>query len=261
MLSRRTACSLGFGWLLVCGWLVAASWAQPAAAPAKIYLIGNSLTWDTLPGLLEGDVQWHVDCGKNLKYIHDHPGSPCVKTSTLWPTALKSKQYDVLCVQPHFGSSLAEDVQAISAWLALQPQATLVLHTGWNRAADFEATYHAGSDGGQMVHAPEYFQALTAALQAAHPQRTIRSTLAMQVLDEIYHDIQSGQAPFASFETLYRDSIHMTTQEGRFLMHNLMRIAVQQPISEQGFQLEPQPKEYLLGKLNAVQSRLSPVAE
>jgi hypothetical protein len=42
----------------------------PAPEPSyskKIFLIGNSLTWDTLPGLLDGDVQWHVDCGKNLK--------------------------------------------------------------------------------------------------------------------------------------------------------------------------------------------------
>ena len=53
------------------------------------YLIGNSLTWDTAPSLLDGDVQWHVDCGKSLPYIMAHPEMPCVKTSTLWPQALK----------------------------------------------------------------------------------------------------------------------------------------------------------------------------
>lgn len=31
--------------------------------PTRCYLIGNSLTWDTVPPLLSGDVQWHVDCG------------------------------------------------------------------------------------------------------------------------------------------------------------------------------------------------------
>ena len=32
----------------------------------RYYLIGNSLTWDTVPPRLEGDTQWHVDCGKSL---------------------------------------------------------------------------------------------------------------------------------------------------------------------------------------------------
>ncbi|MEZ6077533.1 MAG: hypothetical protein R3C56_18245 [Pirellulaceae bacterium] len=33
----------------------------PVRPPVKIYLIDNSLAWDALPGLLDGDVQWHVD--------------------------------------------------------------------------------------------------------------------------------------------------------------------------------------------------------
>jgi hypothetical protein len=217
-------------------------------------LIGNSLTWDTLPGLLDGDVQWHVDCGKNLKYIHDHPASPCVKTSTLWPQAFKSQQYDLLTVQPHMGTSLAEDVAVISTWIKQQPSAILILHTGWSRAAEFEATYHAGNSGDQMTHAPEYFQALKARLVELHPGLEIRSTAAIDVLEEIYHEIEQQRAPFKSFDELYRDSIHMTTETGRYLMHNLMRIALGQPLSDQGFQLDPPHKAYLLSKLKAVQA-------
>ena len=48
---------------------------------SSCYLIGNSLTWDTVPPLLSGDVQWHVDCGVNLPFIYAHPDKPCVKES------------------------------------------------------------------------------------------------------------------------------------------------------------------------------------
>jgi hypothetical protein len=98
----------------------------PADDKAKsYYLIGNSLTWDTVPSLLDGDVQWHVDCGKSLPYIYAHPEMPCVKNSTLWPQALKEKQYDLISVQPHYGSTLAEDADTISKWVEMQPKARL----------------------------------------------------------------------------------------------------------------------------------------
>ncbi len=240
--------------LTCCAWPLRAQDNPTADAPSpqKIFLIGNSLTWDTLPGLLTGDVQWHVDCGKNLKFIYENPQSPCVKTSTLWPTAFAAKQYDVLCIQPHFGTSLDDDIQAISKWLELQPKASLVIHTGWNRSADFEKDYHAATDAKQMIHAPKYFEVLVTTLSEKYPNRSIRTTSAIQTLDLIWHDIKNARAPFKSFEELYRDNIHMTTQVGRYLMHNLMRMALDQPRSGQGFQLEQSVKDYLDGKLAAV---------
>ena len=44
------------------------------AAPASSYfLIGNSLTWDTVSSRLDGDVQWHVECGVSLPHIFKAP--------------------------------------------------------------------------------------------------------------------------------------------------------------------------------------------
>ncbi len=43
--------------------------SQTEQKTTRYYLIGNSLTWDTIPGYLDGDVQWHVACGKSLPYI------------------------------------------------------------------------------------------------------------------------------------------------------------------------------------------------
>ena len=40
--------------------------------PMRCYLIGNSLTWDTVPQRLDGDVQWHVDCGVPLQIGRAH---------------------------------------------------------------------------------------------------------------------------------------------------------------------------------------------
>lgn len=221
----------------------------------EIFLIGNSLTWDTLPPLLGEGVAWHVDCGKNLKYIYENPSEPCVKSSMIWTEALKTESYDILCVQPHFGTTLAEDVTVISAWLDLQPKAKLVIHTGWNRSADFEAVYHAKPDGDQMAHQPSYFEKLMAALQEKYPQREITTTRAIQVLNDVYQDIQRGQAPFEKFDEIYRDAIHLDNQTGRYLMHNLLRLSLGMECSDQGFQIEPEHKEYFHRKLDAVRDR------
>ena len=44
------------------------------AAPASSYfLIGNSLTWDTVSSRLDGDVQWHVECDVSLPHIFKAP--------------------------------------------------------------------------------------------------------------------------------------------------------------------------------------------
>src|SRR5437879_2351386 len=72
----------------------------------RAYLIGNSLTWDTVPERLAGDVQWHVDCGVSLPAIFAKPDKPCVTSSTPWPKALKEHQYTTVVVQPHYGSTL-----------------------------------------------------------------------------------------------------------------------------------------------------------
>lgn len=243
------------------GGKAAASQHQSKTAPENIFLIGNSLTWDTLPALLDGDVSWHVDCGKSLKYIQEHPLKPCVDSSTSWATALAQEQFDVLCIQPFTGTTLSEDINAISFWLKMQPKAKLLIHTGWNRAELFESAYHAPpeaderprvwADDSPMEHSPEYFTELERRLEKLFPDRDIQSTATLQLLDSVYHDISEGRAPFKAFAELYRDDIHMTTQVGRYLMHNRMRQSLGQPLSDQGFQVDGAVREYLDQKLKS----------
>ena len=221
---------------------------EPAAN--RYYLIGNSLTWDTVPAQLSGDVQWHVDCGVNLPFIYANPDKPCVKESTVWPTALREKQYDVISVQPHYGSTLAQDLETISVWMELQPKAVFVIHSGWATHAQRAAEFGSHAPPEQMTHSPVYLRALIAGLRQLHPGREIRQTLAQNLLAKIDEDIAAKRAPLEKIEDLYRDAIHLTHSHGKYLAHNAMRQALGQPRSATGFEkLEPEVKNYLDGVL------------
>ncbi|MDA0283146.1 MAG: hypothetical protein O3B86_07300, partial [Planctomycetota bacterium] len=239
-------------WLLIPFLVMTTGVAVMADEPAssRCYLIGNSLTWDTVPPLLSGDVQWHVDCGVNLPFIYANPDNPCVKQSTVWPTALRDKQYDFVSVQPHYGSTLAQDVETISAWMKLQPDAVFVIHSGWAFHAQREDEFASYAPAEEMAHSPGYIRALVAELRRLHPERELRQTFAQNLLAKIAEDIAARQAPIEKLEDLYRDAIHLTHSHGKYLVHNAMRRAMGQAPSAAGFkQLDPRVKQYLDGVL------------
>ncbi len=223
---------------------------------ASHYLIGNSLTWDTVPSKLDGDVQWHVGCGKSLPFLFKNPEEPCVKSSTLWPAALKDKQYDYVSVQSHYGSTLEEDATVISEWMKLQPKAIFIVHTGWARSAEREAEWASTEAGGKMQHSLAYINALVDLLKKNHPDREIRRTRAMDLLHKVAEDAKAGKAPIKEVTELYRDAIHMNVVTGRYLMHNAMRHARDQPRSSAGFEkLEPEMKAYLDSVLDTLDQK------
>lgn len=210
-----------------------------SAETRSFFLIGNSLTWDTVPSKLDGDVQWHVDCGKPLPYIKANPDKPCVKTSTLWPKALSEKQYDVVSFQPHYGSNLSQDLTTISHWIEMQKKAEIVIHTGWARQVSRAEEYNGKEKGGKMTHSPEYIADLIRRLKRRFPDRVFKQTHAQDYLNKVALDIKSGKAPFNKLEDVYRDAIHMNVVTGCYLMHNAMRLAMGQPRSAVGFEKIP----------------------
>lgn len=234
-------------WIVAIGFTLAGS--LPAGAgepPADCYLIGNSLTWDTVPSRLAGRARWHVDCGVSLPHIRNHPEKPCVKDSSIWPRALAEGRYQFVSVQPHYGSTLAEDLDAISAWMAMQPDAVFVIHSGWAFHAQLRAEYDNCDIPARMAHNPAYMRALVAELSARHPGREIRQTLAQNFLAQVADDAAAGRAPFRDASELYRDAIHMTHGAGKYLMHNAMRRALGQPRSAAGFDgVPPATLKYL----------------
>ncbi len=216
--------------------------AEETGKSPSYFLIGNSLTWDTVPSRLDGDVQWHVDCGKSLPWMFQNPEEPCVKTSTLWPTALAEKPFDWLSIQVHYGSTLAEDAATISELIALQPAAKVIVHTGWARFAERKEEWAIEDRSAEapMKHHLAYFDALLELLKAAHPERSFARTQAMDLLQQVEEDIAAGKAPVADVSELYRDKVHMNVVTGRYLMHNAMRHALGQPRSVVGFErLDP----------------------
>lgn len=238
---------------------IAAAAAGPVAAeaPPRIYLIGNSLTWDTVPEALAGpglpadNVRWHVDCGVSLPHIQAHPGKPCIASSTHWPEALANQRFDLVSVQVHYGSKLPEDADTIAFFMERQPGATFIVHSGWAfqeaRVREFE---HA-REPEEMVHATGYMRALLAELRRRHPGRELRQTFAHNLLATVADDVTAGRAAVGSVEDLYRDEIHLTLDHGRYLMHNAMRRALGLPRSAAGFPvLDQRVKEYLDGVLD-----------
>ncbi|MFK7776867.1 MAG: hypothetical protein QM501_01935 [Gimesia sp.] len=232
--------------LTVLGFLSSITTLRADEKKKSYYLIGNSLTWDTVPSLLDGDVQWHVDCGKSLPYIFAHPEKPCVKNSTLWPQALKEKQYDLISVQPHYGSTLKEDADVISKWVEMQPKATFIIHTGWARSATRAKEYTNQDASDKMQHSPVYINALLTELKKRYPDRQFKQTYAINLLEQIESDIKNNKAPLNQISDLYRDAIHMKTDSGRYMMHNAMRHAMGQSRSDKGYEkLDPKMKQYL----------------
>ena len=216
----------------------------------SVFLIGNSLTWDTVPSQLGPEVKWHVDCGKSLPYIVEHPEAPCVKSSTLWPSALKNHRFDILVLQPHYGSTLTEDAKAISRLIELQPRAKVVIHTGWSRAETRTAEWSRDETivgETPLSHSAKYFDALLETLRKSHPTRSFARTYAIDALQQLEQEIASHKAPIESIDVLYRDKIHMDLVTGRFLMHSLMRQAIGRPISHTGFdKLDTDSAQYLM---------------
>lgn len=214
--------------------------------PKSIYLIGNSLTWDTRPPLLDGDVQYHVGCGKSLPYLFENSEMPCVKTSTVWPEALKNKQYDLVSVQSHYGSTLEEDAAVISEWMKLQPDATFIVHTGWAKSEFREEEWADDDPEGKMTHSLIYIEALVKLLRELNPGREVQRTRAMDLLQLAGEQIAAGEAPVEDITELYRDAIHMGHVTGRYMMHNAMRHALGQPRSVVGFEkITPEMKSFL----------------
>jgi hypothetical protein len=224
-----------------------------AGEARSFYLIGNSLTQDTVPSGLDGDVRWHVDCGKSLPFIYENPGKPCVKNSTIWPEALRENSYDLISVQVHYGSTVEQDVAVLSEFVRMQPKAVFVIHSGWARSKTRAEEYAAKTAGGTMRHSPAYLDAVIAKLRELHPDRVFRQTRAQDLLARIAADIGSKKAPFSQIEDLYRDGIHLNVITGRYLMHNAMRHAFGQPRSVAGFEGIPSPvKNYLDGILDTL---------
>ncbi len=214
----------------------------------SIFTMGNSLTWDSRPALLDDDVQWHIACNRNLADAFNHPGDVCIDSSANWQTALQSTDFDYVMLQPFVGTTLAQDTEIVSAIMDLEPEASIVIHTGWPSVNNFEHVYTSRLNTNSMRPSAAYFERLINSVKQIHPGRNVASDRAVDILYAIATDIDAGHAPFASLSELYRDSNHLN-ETGRYVAHNAARLALGQPISDEGFHLDAATRKYLDRKI------------
>jgi hypothetical protein len=209
-------------------------------ARADVYVLGSSYSNDALPPLLDDRPQWHVDCGKPLQYIYDNPSAPCELTSTIWPLALTTTQFNHVSFQPvrDVGVTEQSDINTIGYWLSLQPAAVGVIHPTWPFQAQWESEFHnANPDHTLTNYSHQYTYDLIGKLRAANPGRRIVSDRANEILDSIYHDIQNGVAPLTDFQQLFRDGSGHLGSYGQYLAHNALR----QAFGQRKVSAEPRP--------------------
>jgi hypothetical protein len=215
-----------------------------------IYALGNSLTQDTLPRQLDGNVQNGIYCNQNLQQIFDDPNGFCGSTSIAWDQAFAARQFDWVIVQPFNGTFLAQDTALLTHWMNLQPNAQFVIHTGWAWHSLHESEYHGVFGDDAFHHNNAYFSALVDNVEAT-TGRAVLSTRAIDVLDLIYHDIEQVNAPYTQFSELFRDWTHASYEDGRFLFHNLLRRTLGQPYSSANWPNLPTARQqYLLGAID-----------
>ncbi|MEM9413319.1 MAG: hypothetical protein AAGA30_19580, partial [Planctomycetota bacterium] len=166
---------------------------------ADVYLIGNSLTNDTLPHLIDNS-RWHIFCNRNLEYIFNEPNGHCVGSSIAWPEALMDLEFRYVTVQPFGGTTLTEDRDIISTWMFLQPNAGFVVHSGWSTQATFPTVYQSGNIDDRMKASPEYMSDLVNSLREIHPERLIVETRANDLLYSVWLDILDSQLTDGPFD-------------------------------------------------------------
>ncbi len=224
-----------------------------SAVSQPLYSIGNSLTFDALRRF-GGSYDHTINCNQNLDRIFNNPEQSCVSSlpgAVPWDEAFASESYDFVTVQPFVGTSLSQDVAAISTWLALQPDAQFIIHTGWTTAGSRASQYNAPLDPALLSYGPAYFNELIGQLELAFPGRQIASTNIIGILDDIASDIAAGSSPITSIADLYRDSIHFNAT-GQYIATQSFNLLTGTPLDESRFTtVDEATRLYLDGKVAA----------
>lgn len=213
------------------------------------FLIGNSLTYGTLPNQLDGEIDYHIQCNENLHQIATDPWV-CVDDATLWTEALAENEYETIVVQVYKGTTLQQDFDAIKLFADLQPAADIVIFTGWPRHSVWESVYSAGPTN-EIGQSKTYIWALLGALKGEYPDRDVVLSGHLTVLNSIREDANLADSALVEFENLFRDETHLSYEAGRYLSHNLMRAALDQPIREDAVKVEDGMRVYLNYFINA----------
>lgn len=205
--------------------------------PLKLYQIGNSHTWDSMPRdgfpllveqagrtLVNG---WHIECGQSLAYITGNPEEVCVPPNEFgtWQTALVDHRWDAITLQTHTSGSGIEEFEAIRIIASTLPatQSTRVLlYVNWPRinGRSFKDGWSIayGSEDQTVIQSFGYFAWLHKMMMDADLGNVSVDYVPIgAVLAELDLRLRSGKvAGLNSADDLYRDTLHMNNV-GRYV--------------------------------------------
>lgn len=209
----------------LCLLIFATFFTESAFSRISAYFVGNSLSWDAINGSAMRDLfgkggvdliaNYHIRCGSSLSSTYDNPDDPCVVSSDgAWNTALLSKTYDYLVVQPHEGGTTEQEIQAIETFRVLNPNASLVIYEAYPdflSAADLSGFYNKPDQSKFTQTRAEFSQ-----IKGAYPDALYVPVIeVLLAFDQMARDGEiSGMN---SVQDLYRDGRHMNNI-GKYLL-------------------------------------------
>lgn len=225
------------------------SGALSSADALSFFQVGNSFTFDTkhegtepmLEARLGTDVTkgYHVRGNTTIDFMWDNPtASGTFKTSFGDHTvALPNNDWDYLTLQtfpslsePTLGLEVATMQNFVDAAdLGSGGTTEVIVYGPW--AGRAESAWNAWDDpvvddpDQLAVYSSAYHDLLYDKVAELYPGRT-RLASAGKVIREIRDRIQAGDAPIATVEELYRDTIHMSGGVGRFIGSTVIQTSI-----------------------------------
>lgn len=213
----------------------------PAAAQTKVgYHIGNSLTWDSQPAMVEVLIAkqnealstgYHINCNRSLDQIVGDPDQTCVIPVPEFGTyqnALTQVNLDYITVQPYWTiTSTLDTDQAVIGYFdallssqAMNEDTVLYIYQAWgpkwfmNNGDWFEPIDQ--EEAVQTSAANEYFEILYENIDTAL-DRPVRLIPVAQVIIKLRDQAWNDEIPgLLSISPFYRDDIHMSEDLGQF---------------------------------------------
>lgn len=217
--------------------LFQAAHVSAAAPPISVFQIGNSLTWDSQPGVISSmaatiGVNWtagyHVRSASSLSDIWNNP-TPA-ENSVPGPTyveGLRDSDWTALVMQPYrkSGNTLGLDLQYMKQFIDASQAAgrnidsRYYIYTSWPLSYQWDAWLNPVGDSLTQLtlHQRQYFQNLAERI-SDDIDRDVYSIPVGDVLYRVREEWAAGRLPeLGSFSSVYRDSIHLSLSTGRFI--------------------------------------------
>ncbi len=247
------------------------------ASALSLFQVGNSFTFDSKPlgteAMLEArlgiavDVGYHVRGNQSLDSLWNNPNASGTELTDFGDhtVALPNSSWDYLTVQTfqtnESSNTLGQEVARIqdfvgAADLGSGGDTEIIVYGPW--AGRSEGNWGRWNDPApadpdfRVAYSSAYHDTLHDEVAALYPGR-VRLASAGKVIREMRDQIIAGEAPLATTSELYRDTIHLSDDIGRYVASSVIqtsilgRSQVGQPVPEgvEGWNASQTPADLL----------------